>query len=136
MLQPDDVLRLLIWGDEAFSSLMSNLNAGIYLCVWEAHAEPSHCYEVLSLTGFFFCFSSFYWLKAALVSETDTVMTFSLPTFPTFTIPCLVLPPFLYLMLCCCFLSFFSSCSIYSFFSFFLLSFSIAQRHKHHFRRL
>lgn len=77
----------------------------------------------------FVCFPSFYWLKAALVSGTDTVMAFSLPTFPAFTISCLVLPPFLYLMLCCCFLSFFVSCSIFlfQFFPHFLLYCTEAQ---------
>lgn len=138
VLQAHDVLWLLIWGDEAFSSLMSNLNAGIHSCVWEANAEPSHCYEVLKPIGLaFFCFSPFYWLKATLVSETDPVMPFSLPTFPTFTIPCIVLPPFLYLMLCCCFLSHSLPPAVSSpCFSCFILSFSMPQRHKHHFRRL
>lgn len=53
------------------------------LCVWEANAESSHCYEVLSLIGliFFLIFLFFHWLKVTLVSETDTVMPFSLPVF-------------------------------------------------------
>lgn len=119
MLQPDDVLWLLIWGDEAFPSLMSNLNAGIYsVCLgskcrifsllWSA--EPNWF-------DFFFNFSFFHWLKVTLVSETDTVMPFSLPVF--WPSPSPVLPPFLYLMLCCCLLSFFGSCSISSLFQFF-----------------
>lgn len=59
------------------------------LCVWEANAESSHCYEVLSLIGLIFFLIFLFSLAQGNISFRDWYCdAFFSPCFLTFTIPC------------------------------------------------